>query len=257
MNELASVMQDAGHTQEAISTYRETLALDEEVAGHQSSDVAIHLNNLATAQEDIGDPAAEASYRESLAIRQALLPAGDLTLSRAHHNLGRWLLRASRLGEAWPLLEQADAVRQAKLPPGHADRIDTRLALSEWWLASGDTAAAEQALAEASTREGALTPMRRVSLWRAQALLAQARHLPAEALRKHQEALALATRTVGPSHPVLQRLRLELAEAQANTGDREAARNSLVLVRPTLAAHATASPLRRRGERLAAQLARG
>jgi serine/threonine-protein kinase len=257
MNELASVMQDAGHTQEAISTYRETLALDEEVAGHQSSDVAIHLNNLATAQEDIGDPAAEASYRESLAIRQALLPAGDLTLSRAHHNLGRWLLRASRLGEAWPLLEQADAVRQAKLPPGHADRIDTRLALSEWWLASGDTAAAEQVLAEASTREAALTPMRRVSLWRAQALLAQARHLPAEALRKHQEALALATRTVGPSHPVLQRLRLELAEAQANTGDREAARNSLVLVRPTLAAHATASPLRRRGERLAAQLARG
>ena len=42
-----------------------------------------------------GEPAAETSYRESLAIRQALLPAGDMSVARSQHNLGRWLVRAA------------------------------------------------------------------------------------------------------------------------------------------------------------------
>ncbi|MDP1899598.1 MAG: tetratricopeptide repeat protein [Rubrivivax sp.] len=256
LNELASVMQDAGRTGQAIATYREALAIDEDVSGHSSTETAIHLNNLATALEDAGDPAAEAAYRESLAIRQALLPAGDLTLARAHHNLGRWLLRAARLAEARPWLEQSDAARQARLPAGHPDRVDSRIALAEGWLASGDAGAAERFLIEPASREAALSPMRRVALWRAQALLAHARHQGAQALRKQQEALALATRTVGPAHPGLQRLRLEVAEAQAAAGDLHAARATLASVKPALATHALPSPLRQRGDRLALRLAR-
>jgi serine/threonine-protein kinase len=214
LNELASVMQDAGHTAQAIATYREALSIDEEVSGHQSTDVAIHTNNLATALEDAGEPAAEAAYRDSLAIRQALLPAGDLTLARAQHNLGRWLLRAGRLAEARPLLEACDAARQARLPAGHPDRVDSRITLAEWWLASGDAAAAQRALQEASSHEATLSPMRRTALWRVQARLAQARGEHAQALHLLQDALALATRTAGAAHPGLRRLRAELTEAQ-------------------------------------------
>lgn len=53
---------------EAIAIYRQALALDEQVSGHVAVDTAVHLNNLATALEDQGEPAAETSYRESLPI---------------------------------------------------------------------------------------------------------------------------------------------------------------------------------------------
>ncbi len=214
LNELASVMQDAGRTAQAIATYREALAIDEEVSGHQSTDVAIHVNNLATALEDAGDPTAEAAYRDSLAIREALLPAGDLTLARAQHNLGRWLLRAGRLAQARPLLEASDAARQARLPAGHPDRVDSRITLAECWLASGDATVAERVLQEAASHAAALSPMRRAALWRTQALLAQSRGEHHQAVHQLQEALALATRTAGPAHPSLRRLRAELAQAQ-------------------------------------------
>lgn len=255
MNELASVLQDAGRSDEAIAMYRQALAVDEQVSGHVATDTAVHLNNLATALEDRGDPAAEASYRESLAIRQALLRTGDLTLARSQHNLGRWLQRAGRSAEARPWLEQAAQARRANLPAGHPEIIDSELALAEWQLSSGNDAAAEAAMAQASRFASALNPMRRVGLWRAQGLLAAARQQPAQALAHHEQALQLALRTVGDQHPALLRLRLDLAEAQPVAGQGLAAQANLRAARPALAAQAPGSPLRLRAARIERVLA--
>ncbi len=254
LDELASELQDAGHISRAIATYREVLAVDEAVSGHQSMDVAVHLNNLATALEAAGDPAAEASYRESLAIRQLLLPAGDLTVARAGDNLGRWLVRAGRWTEARALLQQAAATRFAKLPPGHPDRIASGIALAEWSLAAGDVNAADRALTEAEDHQATLAPMQQVALWRTQAQLAQARAQPKVVLQLNREALALALRTVGSLHPVMLRLRLDLAYAEAAVGDLGSARATLATVQAVLAQQPIRAPLRLRSERLARQL---
>jgi serine/threonine-protein kinase len=255
LNELASALQDAGRSDEAIAAYRQALVVDEQVSGHVSTDRAVHLNNLATALEDQGDPAAEASYRESLAIRQALLPAGDLTLARSQHNLGRWLLRAGRPAQARALLDEAAQARRARLPAGHAEVVDSALAIAECQLAAGELEAAAATLAEAGRDEAALSPMRRASLWRAQGLLAAARQQQALALDRHGQALQLALRTVGEAHPALLRLRLDLAEAQAAAGQPAAAQASLQAARPALAAQGPASLLRQRAGRLDRRLA--
>nr|WP_316639888.1 serine/threonine-protein kinase [uncultured Roseateles sp.] len=248
LNELAGMLQDAGRSAEAISTYGEALALTEQLLGRRTLSSAVQINNLATALDDLGDPAAESRYRESLAIRQDLVKPDDLSLARAQHNLGRWLLRAGRLDEARPLLEQAAALRRAKLPAAGNDRIDAELSLAESRLLDGDLPAAEAGVAFVAAQEGRLQPLRRVALWRAQALLARQRGATSQALERQQAALQLASATVGPGHPVLLRLRIELAELAAGLEGGEALRRQDIAAAITTQ-HAQ-SPLRARALRL-------
>jgi len=215
LNELASVLQDGGRSAEAIAAYREALALHEQLQGRGSVSVAVNINNLATALEDLGDPAAESQYRESLAIRQAALKPDDLSLARARHNLGRWLLRAGRLAEAKPLLEEAAVQRRKRLPAAHNDRIDSELTLAEAALLRGDSSTAAAGVALVQAQEAALRPLRRVALLRLQGLLASHLRQAQQALEHHQAALQLALATVAPEHPSLRRLRLDVAEAAA------------------------------------------
>ncbi|WIT11731.1 serine/threonine-protein kinase [Paucibacter sediminis] len=215
LNELASVLQDGGRSAEAIAAYREALALHEQLQGRGSVSVAVNINNLATALEDLGDPAAESLYRESLAIRQAALKPDDLSLARARHNLGRWLLRAGRLAEAQPLLEEAAVQRRKRLPAVHNDRIDSELTLAEAALLQGDSSTAAAGVALVQAQEAALRPLRRVALLRLQGLLASHLQQAQQALEHHQAALQLALATVAPEHPSLRRLRLDVAEAAA------------------------------------------
>jgi len=215
LNELASVLQDGGRSAEAIAAYREALALHEQLQGRGSVSVAVNINNLATALEDLGDPAAGSLYRESLAIRQAALKPDDLSLARARHNLGRWLLRAGRLAEAQPLLEEAAVQRRKRLPAAHNDRIDSELTLAEAALLQGDSSTAAAGVALVQAQEAALRPLRRVALLRLQGLLASHLRQAQQALEHHQAALQLALATVAPEHPSLRRLRLDVAEAAA------------------------------------------
>jgi len=254
LNELASVLQDAGRSAEAIAAYREALVLNEQLQGRGSVSVAVNLNNLATALEDLGDPAAENQYRESLTIRQAALGPDDLSLARARHNLGRWLLRADRLAEAAPLLVQAAVARRTRLPAGHMDRIDSELALAELALAQGQPAEAERSLAAAAAQEAQMRPLRRVALGRAQALLARQQSQLDAALSKQDAALQLALAKVGPSHPVLLRLRIELAELAAQLpGQAPLLRQLLADANPALSRQHADSPLRRRALALQTQ----
>jgi serine/threonine-protein kinase len=250
LNELGSMLQDAGRVSEAAAHYREALQIDESAAGHQSTTVAIRLNNLATALDDMGDPAAEANYRESLAIRQALLKSDDLSLARAQRNLGHWLQRAGRLAEARSWLDASATTRLAKLPPGHGEAADARIALAEWHLASGGLPEAEAHLAGVAGHEAALNPLRRAALKRAQAQLERARRQLPAALALQRQAIDLVTGDAGGEQPKLLPLRVELAEMLLQQDQRVLARQVLAAEQARLAALHPASPLRTRAQKV-------
>ena len=250
LNEVANVLQDAGRLEEAVATYHEALALDEQISGRKSIDVAVRLNNLASALEDLGDPAAEALYRESLAIRRALLAPDDLSVARAEHNLARWLLRAGRRAEVGPLLESSATTRLAKLPATHNEVVDTQILRAEWLLAAGDVDAAQTRLAGLAAQEAALSPTRRANLWRAQALLARARGQGAAALDWQRRALQLTQERGSPLNPRLLMLQVELAELQAAHGPAAAARQTLQAQQARLAGQHPASTLAARARAL-------
>jgi serine/threonine-protein kinase len=254
LNELAGVQQDSGQLAKAIASYRETIAIQNKTSGPRSARVAVTINNLATALEDAGDPAAEAAYRESLSIRQATLPAGDLGVARVQHNLGRWLLRQGQLAEAGPLLEQGAAARAARLAPQHHDALDSTLVLAELALRSGELELARQRIEAAAAFEPGMRVPRRITLLRAQGLLLAAQGQAAAALLKHQAAAELARQALAPGLAVHLRLRLELAQAQwaANgPGDRDAARRALPALLTALQAQPADAPLHRSARVLA------
>jgi serine/threonine-protein kinase len=230
------------------------LALDEQISGRKSVDVAIRLNNLASALEDQGDPAAEALYRESLAIRRAMLAPDDLSVARAEHNLARWLLRAGRRVEAGPLLDSSATTRLAKLPPTHNEAADARILRSEWHIAGGQRDAAQQLLAGLAAQEAALSPTRRANLWRVQALQAYERGDAAAAVEWQRRALQLTQERGSPLNPRLLMLQLELAELLAAQGQVAAARQTLIAQQVRLAGQHPASALAGRARALLQRL---
>ena len=257
LNEVANVLQDAGRLEEAVATYQEALALDEQISGRKSIDVAVRLNNLASALEDAGDPGAEALYRESLAIRRGLLAPGDLSVARAEHNLARWLLRAGRRLEAWPLLDSSSQTRRAKLPPAHNEAVDANILRAEWHIAAGQADAAKALLDGLAAQEAALNPTRRATLWRAQALLTHARREDAAAVDLQRQALQGMLERGSPHNPRLLLLQVELAELQAASGQAAAARQTLLSQQARLAGQHPDSALARRGRALLLRLPTG
>lgn len=63
-------------------------------------------------------PEAEAKYREALAIRRIIWPAGHPDIAQCLHNLSVTLLNLRRIADAIPLLEEALSIRKAALPEG-------------------------------------------------------------------------------------------------------------------------------------------
>lgn len=216
---------------------------------------AVTLNNLATALEDIGDPQAETYYRRSLDMRQAALPVGDLSIARAQHNLGRWLLREGRLGEARALLTQALAARSARLAPKHQERIDSEIALAEVQLRSGEVAQADARMQTLLPLEPEMRDTRRITLSRLQGLLATAGGDTALALQRHQAAADLAARILPSGHGAQLRLRLDLAAAQWAAGDKARATATLDAALPRALALPATAALRLRAEKLQAEMA--
>lgn len=213
LNELGLALDAQGRGLQAIATLRQALAVDEAAGAHRSLERAAHLASLGSVLENAGDPGAEAVLRESLALRQALLPAGNLSVASAEYRLGRWLLRAGRPAEARPRLAAAQTARDSQLPAGHADRRDVDLALAELALAEGRAVAAAPLL-DGPLPDG-LDPLRQAEWLRVQALLADARGRPEAARGLRRQAYEAALHAGGAEHPETRRLRLALGSAPA------------------------------------------
>jgi serine/threonine-protein kinase len=254
LNELALVQQDRGRPQEAIRTFRESIAIEEATSGAGAVSRAVTINNMATALEDLGDPQAETYYRRSVEMRQAALPAGDLSIARGQHNLGRWLMRQGRLDEAAPILSASLAARAARLGPKQQERIDAEIVMAELLLRRGelaDAAARAESLAE---READMRDSRRINLMRLQGLVASAQGDTRLALAKHRAAAELAARLLPPGHGAQLRLQLDLADAQARAGETAAATATLRGALPRALAMPPTAALRQRAEQLQAAL---
>lgn len=214
-SELAGVLQDAGRTAEALPHYREVLRVTEAQQGPESGSAGVNHNNLATALEDAGDPAAETHYRRSLAIREAQQPPQPTAVARTQANLGRWLLRAGRAGEARALLQAANTTRHSHLPPSHPERLDGLLSLVELELEDGPTAAAQAHLDEVSPHQADLRPDLRAHWLHLRGRLARRQGQAAEGLALLRQAQALMARRLHAHHPKRLRLQRDLAQAEA------------------------------------------
>ena len=253
LNELGNALQDGGRLDDAITAYAQAASITRAVAGPDSVVLAQQLNNLASAFEEQGSPAAGALYRESLRIRALQLPPGDQGLARAEHNLGRWLLRQGDAAAARPLLLAALQSRQAKLPAGHDDIVNSLLLMAEAELLLRRPGEA-QALANALLLlEPQLPPMRQAALWRLQALLLKASGDRVGALAPTERALARVMERL-PNMPGLLQPRIEAAELQWSLGRRDAADTTLRALWPLAMAQHPSSPWRLRAVRLQAQM---
>ncbi|MDT8998423.1 serine/threonine-protein kinase [Paucibacter sp. APW11] len=257
LNELGSALQDAGQAEQAVPLYREAMGIVEALQGRRSATFAVDLNNLATALEDLGDPAAEAAYRESLAIRQAVLPAGDLSIARAQHNLARWLLRQGRAADALPLAQAALQGRLARLKPEHQDCVDSRLLMTELSLNLGQPAQARAQLDTLLPLMPQLRPLRQALLQRmlARELLQppqqpQQRAAALKAIEWLQMALPTLQAQLPPKHLELLRTQLLLTTAQRQAGQGAAAARTWQDAMSRAASLPPRHPLRRATEAL-------
>lgn len=254
LNELGNVLQDGGRTDEAVARYRQALEVGEQVHGAEHIALAATINNLGTALEDAEQPEAEALLRRSLALRRARLPAGDLAIARAEHNLARWLLREGRAGLARPLAEAALAARTALLASGHRDRLDSELQAAALALAEGR---AEAAAALLSPLAAPATPMRdghRLLWLRLQGRLASQQGRHEQARQHYAEAEALAPRVWPGPHPAHAGFGVERAAAEWRAGQPDAVRRLLQQQADRLARLPASGPTRRAAEALQRQL---
>ncbi len=224
-NELGSVRQDLGRYPEAAEAYRHAIDLALAASGGVPDGSGAQLiNNLASLDEERGDlAAAERGYRTSLEARLRVMPDTALQVARARHNLARVLLRRGRADEAAPLADAARAVRDASLPEGNPERLNSAALAVELLLARGDTTAARTA---ATALAGSLAAARSVpgravaGVQRTLARTAPDTAARIAALRTARDALAGA---LPAGHPVIALAELDLADVLAADAPAEAA----------------------------------
>ncbi|MCB1994872.1 MAG: tetratricopeptide repeat protein, partial [Rhodoferax sp.] len=193
LHEWGFALLEAGRTADAITVLAETLAVRQR-AGSGPTRQALTINMLAGAQEQLGDPRAEASYRESLALRRQAAAPGQpsASVARGEENYARWLMRQGRAAEALPLLVSAQAARVHLHPGGHGDRRQSELLLAEARLLLGDVAGARALWAPYAS--AALPPAAIARVLRLEAILLAAEGRPAESHERWDAALAQAQR---------------------------------------------------------------
>lgn len=238
---LGSIHLDLGEYEEAERFYRRGLEVDREVAaGAPSADVAQATNSLAVLLEERGDlAAAEALYREALAMRRELHPPGHANLAGPMQNLARLAMDAGRLDEAATGCAEALSIRSTALGELHPQALASRLLCASIDARAGrvDAAAAGVAAVEAALATMANVPQpQRLALLQAQARLAEAKGDADERLRLRREALAVVESLHPAGHPRRARAQLALAEAAFAAGDAAAARSRLDEAAPVLRA---------------------
>jgi tetratricopeptide (TPR) repeat protein len=185
-NNLATLLEDRGDSDEAMALYRESFAIREAALPEGHGGRSNPLHNLARLLLDNGDAAAALGYIErALALRREAFeethPArlsSELLYARTLASTGELSLAQAALAEIEPLL----AARIEEQP---------RLAI-EYGLTRAGIAAVAQDQAE---RIGAL-----------------------------DQAIAASTRLHGPTHPLTARLHLHRARARLASGDPLSAR---------------------------------
>jgi serine/threonine-protein kinase len=212
-----------------------------------SSGYALPLNNLASADEDMGDYAqAEPLFRQSLALRQKLYTADNPSVARAEHNLARVLTEEGKLDAAKPLLDRVLSIRIAKFGADHPDTVRSQLLLAEWLLRSNALDQAQATMDALAKSHARLTPVMTAQRWQLQGRVARARGDNAMALDDFRQAHAAMVTGWGETHPLTAAMALDYVGALRNRGRNEEAHVLLERIRPIIeTAFVAKSPMRR------------
>jgi serine/threonine protein kinase/tetratricopeptide (TPR) repeat protein len=145
MNDLANAYQDVGRLTDAIALHQEELKRCKAKFGPDDLNTAQSMNNLANAYHLAGRlDEAVTLHEEALRCRQAKLGPKHLATLQSMNNLARAYIACHR-ADAEPLLRQALAIRQEKLPDDWAT-FDTRSLLGGILLDRENYAEAEPLL---------------------------------------------------------------------------------------------------------------
>jgi non-specific serine/threonine protein kinase/serine/threonine-protein kinase len=150
LNNLASVLRDAGDFQASQELFERSLAIYRRLLGDEATEIANGLNNLALTlyfrhQLD----AAEPLYRQALAMRRKLLGAEHRDVATSLDNLACLLQQKGQFAEAEPLFREALAVRRKLLGNSHPDTLTSLNNLADFLQATRRLDEAEPLVFEA------------------------------------------------------------------------------------------------------------
>ncbi len=234
-NELGRALLRQGRLREASAEFSTIVAAmrgKQEAAGY-----LIALNNLASLLETMGDyAAAEPMFREVLELAENDSTIVGPRLQVFRQNLGRTLLLAGRLDEAWPLLapaisgDEQDAVLRS-------ERMRQQFHLGEWMRRRGRYAEALDYFVQADKAVALLPPeqqYRTAVVTRSRALTLQALGRRAEAEADLRRAESMLRAEFGDDSPQVIEVRVDLAALLVETGRPDEARPLLDAVAPSL-----------------------
>lgn len=134
----------------ALTVAERRLAAYRRILGERHEKTALALNDRGVLLEQLGRVReAEAAYRESLAVLDSRLPAGDPRRAYPHLNLGSLLVSLGLTNEAERELRKAYELRRRALGPRHPETAATLGYLAKALLDLGRLEAAEAAARQA------------------------------------------------------------------------------------------------------------
>ncbi|MBN8482914.1 MAG: tetratricopeptide repeat protein, partial [Xanthomonadales bacterium] len=247
-NELGSQLHDIGRFTEAADEYRAALAVHARIAGDGVANAsrAMPLNNLASALEDMGEPAAALPlFRESLDLRRSTQDAGSPMILRAENNLARVLTRAGDAAAALPLIDSVVAAWRQRDGEANLNTAKAEAIRIEALLALGRVDEARATRARMGLPGKAANASWTTLLALSDARIARRETDPAAALASADAAWQAVRAQWGERHPLIVEAGLLRAEALRRNGRGMEAGDLVAFLRPIAEASlAPVSPLR-------------
>ncbi len=222
LNDLALLHLELGRRDESEPMFRQAIDLQQRLLGDDHPELANTLFNLALLLRERGDhKAAEPIQRRVLALDRQHYDDQHPNIAYSLMSLGGTLAENGAYQEAERVFGEALEIRRAVLEPGHPDLIKALGSLALTRHRSGRYREAEPLLREAVSLAREHLGKNRITAGRLDDLgwnlHERGRH--AEALRLHEEALAMKLDLIGPDHKNTATTYMHMARAHGGIGD--------------------------------------
>ena len=188
-----------------IKLAKTNLKLREAILGHEHTDTATSLNNLAGLHQQLANyAAAEPLYKRALKIMEKALGPDHPVTAQSLNYLGRLYISQGNYAAAEPLYRRALKIRERALESNHPDTAESLNNLAVLYMHQSNHTAAEPLLHQAlKVREDALGPNHPDTAQGLNNLAhfygSQGNYAAAEPL--YQRALKIRENALGPEHP--------------------------------------------------------
>ncbi|CAF0732293.1 unnamed protein product [Adineta steineri] len=121
-HQLGRIKDDQGEYQEALTYYKQSLAIQQNTLSSNHPDLAMSYNNIGLVYYNMNDYLKALSYHEkALAIRQQSFPSNHPDLASSYNNIGNVYSSMGDYPNALSSHEKALAIREQSLPSSHPD----------------------------------------------------------------------------------------------------------------------------------------